>query len=84
MASEAQGGSNPPAETGSSAEESAPSTPRIRWKQFLGVKRDSRHPSGILEGEATGNREKRTMGILSDKETDEVPGELLIDGAFLG
>lgn len=44
----------------------------------MGIKRDSRHPSGVLEGEDTRNREKWTMGILNDKETDEVPGTVML------
>jgi hypothetical protein len=65
---------------GSVADEPAPTagnarvSRRVGWKQFLGVKRDSRHPSGVLEGEDTSNRERWTMGMLNDKETDEVPG----------
>ncbi|OJJ34128.1 hypothetical protein ASPWEDRAFT_114166 [Aspergillus wentii DTO 134E9] len=44
-----------------------------RWKQFFGVSEGS----GSSD-ENPGYRSKRTLGILSDKHTDEVPGTVLL------
>ncbi|KAL1959659.1 hypothetical protein VTO42DRAFT_1694 [Malbranchea cinnamomea] len=51
---------------------------RIKWKQVLSVGKDSRRSSGSQDGELKGRRERWTMGILNDKETDEVPGTVLL------
>lgn len=56
---------------------------RVEWKQLLGVKRDARHPTGTLEDNDDPNadssqREKWTMGIMNDKQTEEVPGEAVL------
>lgn len=45
----------------------------VRWKRFLkGSKKDTESDS--VEG-FNGYRERWTLGILNDKETDEVPGK---------
>ena len=56
------------------SQESAPSQPRLRWKRILGVK-DSADSEGDDDNETP--KEKWTMGILNDPQTEEVPGELL-------
>lgn len=45
---------------------------KVTWKRFLGVRKRSPYDSAE---DGYGNREKRTLGILSDKHTDEVPGK---------
>jgi hypothetical protein len=54
-----------------------PSTPqpRLRWKRILGVK-DSADPEASDSEKEESTREKWTMGILNDPQTDQVPGEL--------
>lgn len=50
------------------------SQPKLRWKRILGVK-DTADSEGSDDEKDT-PREKWTMGIMNDHETDEVPGEL--------
>ncbi|KAI1926343.1 hypothetical protein LOZ58_004117 [Ophidiomyces ophidiicola] len=45
----------------------------VRWKRFLGSS-----DTPVAEEDASGNREKWTMGILNDKQTEEVPGTILL------
>ncbi|KAK2757304.1 hypothetical protein FQN54_004818 [Arachnomyces sp. PD_36] len=53
-----------------------PSQPKLRWKRILGVK-DTADSEGSDE-EKDAEREKWTMGILNDRQTDEVPGTILL------
>lgn len=53
---------------------SSSSQPKLRWKRMLGVK-----DSADSEADDDSNdppKEKWTMGIMNDRETEEVPGEL--------
>lgn len=46
---------------------------RVPWRRFLGA--STRSESDSEEDLKWSNRSKWTLGILSDKETDEVPGK---------
>ncbi|KKA24829.1 MFS transporter, partial [Rasamsonia emersonii CBS 393.64] len=64
----------------SNPQDSGPSQPqrsiRAPWRRFLGV--SMRSESESEEDLKWSNRSKWTLGILSDKETDEVPGTVLL------
>lgn len=45
----------------------------IRWKKFLGTSKKGADTDSV--DEYKNRREKWTLGILNDKETDEVPGK---------
>ncbi|WEW57468.1 hypothetical protein PRK78_002935 [Emydomyces testavorans] len=47
---------------------------QVKWKRFLGVEKDE----AVLGDNNYGYRQKWTMGILSDKQTEEVPGTILL------
>ncbi|EEP75575.1 conserved hypothetical protein [Uncinocarpus reesii 1704] len=49
---------------------------KVRWKKFLGV--DSNRRGSDVDADDNGNRERWTMGILNDKQTEEVPGTILL------
>lgn len=70
----ATGGATPPAASGSAGESSdQPRSTKISWKRLLGASSDGE--TGSMEQYKDNRRERWTMGILNDKETDEVPGE---------
>ncbi|EZF30923.1 MFS transporter [Trichophyton mentagrophytes] len=74
MADEVQAGTSPAQSDLSKEEEAAPKPGGIKWTRYLGLKgKDSQ----ALE-ERWAHREKWSMGILSDKQTDEVPGTILL------
>ncbi|OAX83891.1 hypothetical protein ACJ72_01737 [Emergomyces africanus] len=50
---------------------------RVRWKKMLGMQTGSEDKSDGLN-EFQHNREKWSLGILNDKQTDEVPGTVLL------
>lgn len=49
------------------------SQPKLRWKRILGVKDTADSDADSDYNETP--KEKWTMGILNDRETEEVPGE---------
>ena len=58
--------------------EDSPGNPRKRktWKSFFGISTSSSTPD---HGNAEQSyRPRSTLGILSDKETDEVPGTVVL------
>ncbi|KAF3482283.1 member of major facilitator superfamily multidrug-resistance protein [Arthroderma uncinatum] len=72
MADEAQAGSSPTQSDVS--KEDVAAKPAVKWTKYLGLRgKDSER----LE-ERWAHREKWSMGILSDKETEEVPGTILL------
>lgn len=50
-------------------------TGTVRWRKFLGMKKSD----ADRWEERESNREAWTMGILNDKQTDEVPGKSRVD-----
>ncbi|KLJ12451.1 hypothetical protein EMPG_12528 [Blastomyces silverae] len=56
---------------------SPPAPNRVRWKKILGIHTGGEDKSDALN-DFQQRREKRSLGILNDKETDEVPGTVLL------
>ncbi|KMU81697.1 hypothetical protein CISG_02715 [Coccidioides immitis RMSCC 3703] len=64
-------------ETSEHRESSAPR--KVTWKKFLGVEKDGPDLEAVLDDDNNyGPRDRWTMGILSDKQTEEVPGTILL------
>lgn len=79
MADEVQAGASPAQSDLSKEEEAAPKPGGIKWTRYLGLKgKDSQ----ALE-ERWAHREKWSMGILSDKHTDEVPGTSTVSSSLM-
>lgn len=79
MADEVQAGASPAQSDLSKEEETAPKPGGIKWTRYLGLKgKDSQ----ALE-ERWAHREKWSMGILSDKHTDEVPGTSTVSSSLM-
>lgn len=59
-------------------ENSRPDTSRKwpTWKNLFGKKSENEPGNMQHNGDGDGTRARSTMGILNDKETDEVPGRL--------
>ncbi|KAK2739767.1 hypothetical protein FQN57_006464 [Myotisia sp. PD_48] len=76
MAAEIPRNEATPTESPSSSDEGNGASPpqNIRWKKFLGMKA----ADADRLTERWSHREKWTMGILNDEETDEVPGTILL------
>lgn len=58
---------------------------RSRWRRWFGrgSPKDERKPEESQAEERNDYRPKSTLGILSDKQTDEVPGKLCPDLEWL-
>ncbi|EEQ91102.2 MFS transporter [Blastomyces dermatitidis ER-3] len=60
-----------------SGSSSPPAQDRVRWKKILRIHTGGEDKS-VASNDFRQKREKWSLGILSDKETDEVPGTILL------
>ncbi|ODH48691.1 hypothetical protein GX48_05231 [Paracoccidioides brasiliensis] len=51
---------------------------KVRWKKLLGIKTGGREDGSDALNDPYPQREKWSLGILNDKETEEVPGTVLL------